>query len=274
MNTEAFSYSYSQRVQFSTNPTGRKLLQLMDEKKTNLAVNIDVTRKEELLSLVECLAPYICVLKTHIDLIEDFDDSLIHRLKKLADKHHFLIFEDRKFADIGTIAKLQYQKGVYKIAEWAHITNAHPLPGPGLVQGLKTVGGPLGRGLLLVAEMSSEGAFVNESYREVALKIALENKNFVIGFVSQHKLLEDPSFIYFIPGINLSDKKDLLGQRITPLLALLKIGGDIQIVGRGIVQASNPLEAAKEYRNQGWEAYVSRSNSLKSSPFKKEQVNS
>jgi len=31
----------------------------------------------------------------------DFDQDLIEQLKKLRTKHDFMIFEDRKFADIG-----------------------------------------------------------------------------------------------------------------------------------------------------------------------------
>jgi orotidine-5'-phosphate decarboxylase len=36
-----------------------------------------------------------------VDIVEDFDESLIESLVALSKKHDFLIFEDRKFADIG-----------------------------------------------------------------------------------------------------------------------------------------------------------------------------
>ena len=37
----------------------------------------------------------------------------------------------RKFADIGHTVIEQYGGGMYKIASWAHLINAHALPGPG-----------------------------------------------------------------------------------------------------------------------------------------------
>ena len=46
----------------------------------------------------------------------------------------------RKYADIGNTVKHQYGGGMYKVAEWAHIVNAHSVPGAGVVEGLKQVG--------------------------------------------------------------------------------------------------------------------------------------
>lgn len=248
--------SYSERAGYTTNETAKTLLKLMDEKQTNLCFSDDAITKKELLRFADLLGPEICILKTHIDIVEDFDQDLIVELKKLAEKHNFLIFEDRKFADIGNTVKHQYEHGMCHIVDWADITNAHILPGPGIIEGLRDVGLKKNRGLLLLAEMSSSGSLATGAYTEKAVELAEEYTDFVIGFICQQKLSENPGMVHMTPGVKIAKNTDTFGQQYnTPENVITKKGTDIIIVGRGIYEADDPLATAKEYRRQGWKAY-------------------
>ncbi len=231
----------------------------MDQKKTNLCVAADDTTKKGLLELADLLGPEICIFKTHIDIVEDFDTDLIVQLQRLAEKHNFLLFEDRKFADIGNTVKHQYENGIYHIADWADIVNAHSVAGPGIIDGLKEAGLPKGRGLLLLAEMTPKGNLTGGEYTEATIRMAEANKDFVIGFISMRQLSDDPSFIYMTPGVQLIEGGDRFGQQYTtPEYVIGTQKSDIIIVGRGIYEATNPLAEAKKYREAGWNAYLNR----------------
>jgi len=251
--------TYSQRAEICTNPTAKRLFEIMEAKQTNLAIAADVTIKKELLKIADELGPHICVLKTHIDIVEDFDADLVIELQRLSEKHNFLLFEDRKFADIGNTVKYQYQDGVYNIADWAHITNAHSVPGPGIIEGLKEVGLHKGRGLLLLAEMSSKGTLAKGEYTQETVKMALDHKDFVIGFITMRQLVDEPCFINMTPGVQLLVGGDKLGQQYnTPDNVIGKQKSDIIIVGRGIYGSTDPVAEAKKYQEAGWTAYKNR----------------
>lgn len=253
--------TYSERAKFSLNQQGTRLFTLMEEKKTNLALSVDVISQKELLALADLIGPEICVLKTHIDIIEDFTPELPHRLVELAEKHQFLLFEDRKFADIGNTVKLQYSGGVYRISDWADITNAHIVVGPGIIEGLKDVGLLKGRGLLLLAQMSSNENLATGTYTQKAIVLAKEHAEFVMGFIAREKLTEDPAFIHLTPGVGSEEGQDHLGQRyLTPEYVIGSLQSDVIIVGRGIYQSQDPLTTARRFRERGFSAYKKRVN--------------
>ncbi|XP_060079952.1 uridine 5'-monophosphate synthase-like [Ylistrum balloti] len=249
--------SHKERSVKCCHPLVRSLYTIMADKETNLCVSIDCTCSQELLQMVEKVGPHVCLVKTHIDMLEDFSTEVTDQLQRLADKHNFLIFEDRKFADIGKTVGTQYQGGMYKIASWAHITNAHPIPGPGIVSALADVGKPLGRGCLMVAEMSSAGNLATREYTKDVVKMAEANKDFVIGYICQSRLSADIDLIHMTPGVKIQMGGDSLGQQyVTPEMAVIERGADVIIVGRGITAASNPAEATRQYKQAGYQAYL------------------
>jgi uridine monophosphate synthetase len=249
--------SLIERAQIASHPLARRLFMLMEEKRTNLAVAIDTTCQKKLIELASLLGPEICILKTHVDILEDYTPDLGLALRELADQHRFLIFEDRKFADIGQTVSLQYEKGLYHISEWADLINAHIVPGPGLIDGLKKIGQPLGRGLILIAEMSSFGTLATGSFTKQAIQIGENHRDFVIGFIALGKQSADPGMIHLTPGVKLQPGQDSYGQRYRTIEEVIgQHHTDIIIVGREITQACDPLRMAQIVRQRGWQTWT------------------
>jgi uridine monophosphate synthetase len=248
--------SFAQRAKLQDNPIGKHLFHVMEKKQSNLALSADVTSKTALIELAETLGDQICILKTHLDILENADHELTNILSQLAQKYQFLIFEDRKFADIGNTVRLQYQEGHLKISSWADMVNFHMLPGPGILKGLMEAESKAERGFIVLAQMSSKGNLITPEYSAEAVKLAESHPNQVIGFICQEKQSQDPRFLHMTPGVNLAEKGDKLGQQYrTPEMAIVEQGNDIIIIGRGILEAENQKEAAEKYRQAGWAAY-------------------
>lgn len=217
------------------------------------------------------LGPHIAVLKTHIDIISDFGPSTIAGLSELAQRHDFLLFEDRKFVDIGNTVQKQYKGGALRIHEWAHIVNASILAGEGIIQALdQTIrdGGISERGILILAEMTSQGSLAVGEYTRASVEIARKYPQSVIGFVSTKELSShspdvtpNEDFVVFTTGVNISSKGDALGQQYQTPARAMEGGSDFLIAGRGIYAAQDPVTAVKEYQKAGWEAYKRRISS-------------
>ncbi|ORY34569.1 putative orotidine-5'-phosphate decarboxylase [Naematelia encephala] len=258
--------TYASRISQHPNPTAKRVLEIMERKKSNLCVSVDVTTADEVLEVIRRVGASVCMVKTHCDIISDFTLEFANELVRLSKELDFVIFEDRKFADIGNTVTLQYSSGTHQISSWSDLTNAHPLPGPGIISGLSSVGKPLGRALLLLAEMSSAGNLATGEYTKQAMKMARDaGREFVVGFIAMGRVdvAEQEDWLIMTPGVGLAAKGDSLGQQYrTPREVVYESGCDVIIVGRGIYGIKGGEEAVKKeaerYREEGWKAYEER----------------
>lgn len=57
--------TYASRITLHTNPTARRILTIMDRKRTNLCVSVDVTRADEVLGIVKMVGASVCMVKVN-----------------------------------------------------------------------------------------------------------------------------------------------------------------------------------------------------------------
>ena len=240
--------SYEQKLEQCEHSVAQKLLQIAVDKKSNLIASADFTTTKELLELAEKVGPHLVALKTHIDILLDFDpDKTILPLKDLAAKYNFLLMEDRKFADIGNTQELQFSYGMYKISNWADFVTAQVIAGYDSLDCFRNVG------VVAILGMSSKGTLTDQNYREEATKVAQSHPN-VFGGVSQNEIPNE--LLLFTPGINLADSGDGKGQQYnSPEHAFTQLQTDFIIVGRGIYKSEDAEKSALNYKIAGWNAY-------------------
>ena len=240
--------SYEQKLEVAEHSFAKKILEIAIAKKSNLIASADFITTKELLDFADIVGPHIVALKTHIDILNDFDaDETILPLKDLATKHNFLLMEDRKFADIGNTQELQFSYGTYKISNWADLVTSH------VIGGSKSLDCFMNVGVVAILGMSSEGTLTDSHYREEALKV-IENHPSIMGCVAQNEVSDQ--LLLFTPGVNLGTTGDDKGQQYnSPEHVIKNYGTDFIIVGRGIYKADEPEQEALRYKNEGWKAY-------------------
>ena len=240
----------------------KKLLNLMHQKKSNLVLSLDVESQADFFRILDETASEIVMLKTHVDILDDWDDNFVPKLQQYAQKYNFLIFEDRKFADIGNTVKKQFRSGVYKIEQWADVVTVHSIAGEGILKGL--FDGTSGKSSFLLARMSAKGNLINETYTRKTFEIGKKFANVVSGYIGHGDTVEDmkrfrskvpTNQLLLTPGVQLERGGDAAGQQYITVEEAIEGGADCIIVGRGIYGEKNPSAMAKIYRQKAWEAY-------------------
>ncbi|VDN07592.1 unnamed protein product [Thelazia callipaeda] len=256
-------WSLKSRRDSTQNPFNKKMFDIMNRKKTCLCLAIDSTDCNQILQILEKTGDYICAVKLHADVIENFTPDFVQKLVAMADSGDFIIMEDRKFADIGHTVNLQLTKGPFKIASWAQVVTVHALSGQSVLNIIrKVINGSTTKlvSSLLVVELSSEGAFTNSNeYLKAALDLAKNNGDIVSGFMCQKRCANIPGFLHWTAGVHMDAVSDGIGQNWRTIeKAISGDGNDIVVVGRAVTDVPDINTQIRRYRDAAWEAFISR----------------
>jgi Orotidine 5'-phosphate decarboxylase / HUMPS family len=82
---------YETRAGLAKNAMAKTCFELMVKKSTNLCVAVDTVNVEDVLKLAAQVGPYICVLKTHVDMFAAWDESHVAALQVASFKQHVVL---------------------------------------------------------------------------------------------------------------------------------------------------------------------------------------
>ena len=260
---------WGQRWSMNDLPMARTYMEVACRKQTLVCLAADRSTMAGLNQLIDQVGTHVAALKTHVDLVDDWTPYLWRKFCEKAKAADLLIFEDRKFADIGGISRKQ-MSGVYDIRSWSDLVTAHLISGPDIVDGLQAGWGDVGRqgGVLLLAQMSRRGNLLAPEY---TAKVVAKGKahDGVFGFIGNGSRPEElaqlrnqvgDGKLIWTPGVNLAVGDGEMGQRYGDPREAVLAGSDCIIVGSGIHKADDPGAQAKAYADASWQALCDRTS--------------
>ena len=261
------SDAWGERWTAATSPMARRYMEVAASKQSLVCLAADRTTMAGLFDLLDAVGKHVAALKTHVDLVDDWTPEAWSSFCAAAHDADLLIFEDRKFADIGGISRNQ-MAGKYDIRAWSDLVTAHLISGPDIVDGLQAAWADVGRqgGVLLLAQMSSRGNLLHPAYTEEVVAKGRVHDG-VFGFIgngsrpeelaSLRERVGDAKMIW-TPGVNLAVGDGAMGQRYGDPTEAVLAGSDCTIVGSGIHKAADPRAAAEAYAKASWDGLMQR----------------
>ncbi|NCG42624.1 MAG: orotidine-5'-phosphate decarboxylase [Euryarchaeota archaeon] len=258
---------WGRRWQENTLPMARRYMEVACRKQSLVCLAADRSTMAGLNQLIDEVGQYIAALKTHVDLVDDWTADSWAAFCAKAEAADLIIFEDRKFADIGKISRNQ-MAGVYDIRSWSDLVTAHLISGPDIVDGLQAGWADVNRqgGVLLLAQMSSRGNLLNPQYTAQVVEKGKAHDG-VFGFIGNGSRPDElrelrntvgEAKMIWTPGVNLAVGDGDMGQRYGDPAQAVNAGSDCIIVGSGIHTADNPSQQAAKYAEVSWQALLNR----------------
>jgi len=227
----------------SMKPLCTRLQRIIEDKGTPICLSLDINDNwEKFFNVLEAVAPYICMLKLHLDTMHNLNEDNLMKIKEIASYNNFMIWEDRKMCDIGSTNEKQLN-GYLNLSKCVDFISVNPSGGD---KSIKPLFGKIG--IFLLSEMSSENNLMNTDYMLNVLDMAYQYPEYVSGIINQNipKSLLKRQFLSIVPGINMKQHQDNKGQTYRSLSQLKDNLPDVLVIGRQIYNSPNPISECKD----------------------------
>jgi uridine monophosphate synthetase len=237
-----------------------ELLRLVYDKKTALCLSLDVPTWKEGREILDKCGPYIAMVKTHVELFEDYTSDYCDEIKELAKKHKFLVMEDRKLADVSTISWKQTMGGLFNINKWANFVTCHGLTASSCLdyyQQRLNGGFPVNVAPCLVTEMNADNNMLSKNYTKECLQL-IQKHSKVSPVIICQCLPNITNKIKATPGVSLNETENVIDGKNyrTVENAIVYQNNHIVIVGSSIVSSEEPDEEAKLFAETSWKYFA------------------
>ena len=259
--------AWGKRWSNCAHPLSHEFMRVATEKESLVVLAADEPSVGGILRLIESVGDSVCALKTHVDMVQGFNAEDWSMVVDSARSKNMLLFEDRKFADIGKVTKTQ-MGGLYDIRSWADLVTSHSISGPDIIDGIAAGWEDVERigGVLLLAQMSSSNNLLDEEYADETIRIGSASPH-VVGYIGNGSSASDLKSLrstvgegkmIWTPGVSLDASEGSLGQRYGNPADAVLAGSDAVIVGSGIYRSEDPSASAKRYAAASWGALLER----------------
>lgn len=250
-----------------SSPFNRKLLNIINEKHTSLCLSLDVNSWKLGKTILEKCAPYICMVKLHLDLIKDWNSESTDEILKLAETHKFLILEDCKLDDTPVIIERKVYDGTHQFGNWVDAITINTL-------NFKANNEILSRSnrkkrdnkqdlvVIPVGQYNVIDSLVDKNYSQNLLNILNNEKDdrFRCHTIIQQTLYKTENYLLrMTPGVvEVEDDLKFLGTNLkyrTIEDAMLRDRNHVVIIGSNILEDDNFEEKCKNCSLKTWEYF-------------------
>ena len=228
--------------------------------KNPLCVALDVDDEKRALDLVDQLSEVVGGFKIGPRLILRYGQILIHKISKMAP-----VFVDCKYFDIPSTMEAAVRAS---FEAGASLVTIHAMAGSETLQRLAKVEQGLSAQrpfrILAVTILTSwdekslptifKSQKISEHVQELARLVKHSGLNSVVCSPHEIDLLKNQGLYLLTPGIRFAEDASDDQKRIMGPFEAMQKGSSALVVGRPIIEAKNPLQAATEYLTAIYEA--------------------